>query len=85
MPFIKHFPQYIQRIEDQLIAIGVDGLGLEVRESVDNAYEKIVNAMFETLKAVAKMDGDEEDKGQLNYHVVIIGQCPQRFPPRVRS
>lgn len=42
---------------------------------MDNAYEKIVNAMFETLKAVAKMDGDEVDKGQLNYHVVIIGQC----------
>ncbi|KXN85680.1 Exocyst complex component 1 [Leucoagaricus sp. SymC.cos] len=72
VPFIKHFPQYIHRLEDQLIAVGVDGLGLEVRESVDMAYEKIVNAMFETLKAIAKMGGDEEDKSQLNYHVVLI-------------
>ncbi|KAJ3575972.1 hypothetical protein NP233_g733 [Leucocoprinus birnbaumii] len=72
VPFIRHFPQYIYRVEDQLNAVGADGLGLEIRESVDTAYEKIVNAMFETLKAVAKMDGDEEDKGQLNYHVVII-------------
>lgn len=44
-----------------------------MRESVDAAYDKIINAMFETLKAMAKMDGDEEDKSQLNYHVVIIG------------
>lgn len=44
-----------------------------MRENVDAAYDKIVNAMFETLKAMAKMDGDEEDKSQLNYHVVIIG------------
>lgn len=61
-------------MEDQLIAVGADGLGLEVRQSVDAAYDKIVIAMFESLKAMAKMDGDEEDKGQLNYHVVIIGE-----------
>lgn len=42
---------------------------------MDAAYDKIVNAMFENLKAIAKMDGDEEDKGQLNYHVIIIGEC----------
>ncbi|KAF9447806.1 hypothetical protein P691DRAFT_670723 [Macrolepiota fuliginosa MF-IS2] len=71
VPFIKHFPGYIHRVEDQLI-IGAGESGLEVRGSVDAAYDKIVNAMFENLKAVAKMDGDEEDKGQLNYHVVII-------------
>lgn len=29
--------------------------------------------MFDALKQMAKMSGDEEDKGQLNYHVIIIG------------
>lgn len=53
---------------------GADELGLGVRESVDAAYDKIANTIVETLKAIANMDGDEEDKGQLTYHVVIIGE-----------
>ncbi|KAI0778389.1 exocyst complex component Sec3-domain-containing protein [Trametes elegans] len=68
-PFIKYFPTYISRIENQLI--GSDTL--EIRQSVDAAYDKIVQAMFEALKQMAKMDGEGEDKGQLNYHVIIIG------------
>lgn len=75
-PFIKQFPNYIQRVENQLIATGANESGLGVRESVDVAYNKIANTIFETLKAIANMDGDEEDKGQLTYHVVIIGECP---------
>ncbi|KAF8898913.1 exocyst complex component Sec3-domain-containing protein [Infundibulicybe gibba] len=66
--FVKHFPVYIGRIETQLI--GADGL--EVRVSVDAAYEKIVQAMFDCLKHMAKLDGEGEDKGQLNYHVILI-------------
>ena len=73
MPFIRHFPQYVYRVEQQLNTVDAGGSGLEVRECVDTAYERLVSTMFETLKAIAKMDGDEEDKGQLNYHVVIIG------------
>ncbi|OBZ79929.1 Exocyst complex component 1 [Grifola frondosa] len=67
-PFIKYFPTYIGRVENQLI--GSDTL--EIRQIVDTAYDKIVQAMFDALKQMAKMDGEGEDKGQLNYHVIII-------------
>ncbi|KAI0830519.1 exocyst complex component Sec3-domain-containing protein [Trametes gibbosa] len=66
--FIKYFPTYISRVETQLI--GSDTL--EIRQSVDASYDKIVQAMFDALKQMAKMDGEGEDKGQLNYHVIII-------------
>lgn len=71
-PFIKFFPTYISRVESQLI--GSDTL--EIRQFVDAAYDKIVQAMFDGLKQMAKMGGDEEDKGQLNYHVILIGLLP---------
>ncbi|KAJ8083824.1 hypothetical protein AAF712_000742 [Marasmius tenuissimus] len=67
-PFVKRFPVYIGRVETQLV--GCDGL--EVRMSVDAAYDKIVQTMFDSLKQMAKMDGEGEDKGQLNYHVILI-------------
>jgi exocyst complex component 1 len=47
---------------------------LEIRQSVDGAYNRIVQTMFDSLKHMAKMSGDEEDKGQLNYHVIIVGK-----------
>ena len=67
--FVKYFPTYIGHVENQLI--GTDGL--EIRTNVDAAYEKIVNTIFDSLKQMAKMDGEGEDKGQLNYHVILIG------------
>jgi exocyst complex component 1 len=67
--FIKYFPIYVSRVEGQLV--GADGL--EIRGNVDSAYEKIVKTMFDSLKQMAKMDGEGEDKGQLNYHVILIG------------
>lgn len=66
---MRLFPGYIGRVESQLL--GTDGL--EVRTIVDGAYERIVDTMFECLKQMAKMDGEGEDKGQLNYHVILIG------------
>lgn len=66
--FIKHFSSYAARVESQLV--GADGL--ETRRLVDSAYEKIVQTMFESLKHIAKMEGEGEDKGQLNYHVILI-------------
>lgn len=66
--FVKYFPIYIGRVESQLV--GADGL--EIRANVDLAYEKIVHTMFESLKQMAKLDGEGEDKGQLNYHVILI-------------
>lgn len=41
---------------------------------MDAAYEKIIHAMFEALQQMAKIDGEGEDKGQLNFHVILIGQ-----------
>ena len=47
---------------------------LEIRQSVDGAYDRIVQTMFDSLKHMAKIGGDEEDKGQLNYHVILVGK-----------
>ncbi|KAK7064364.1 Sec3-PIP2-bind domain-containing protein [Favolaschia claudopus] len=66
--FVKHFPVYIGLVESQLI--GADAL--EIRSTVDAAYDRIVQSMFESLKQMAKMDGEGEDKGQLNFHVILI-------------
>jgi exocyst complex component 1 len=62
-------------LETQLI--GADTL--EIRHAVDGAYEQIVQVMFESLQQMAKMsDGQEiggpEDKGVLNFHVILIGE-----------
>ena len=67
--FVKYFPVYVGRIE--ALMIGTEGL--EIRQNVDAAYDRIVKAMFESLKRMAKLDGEGEDKGQLNYHVILIG------------
>lgn len=68
-PFIKYFPNYISKLENQLI--GADTL--EIRQYVDQSYDKIVTSMFDALKQMAKLQGEGEDKGQLNYHVMLIG------------
>ena len=68
---MKQFPTYVGLVENQL----VDADGLEIRAHVDAAYEKIVQSIFDSLKQMAKMDGEGEDKGQLNYHVILIGVC----------
>lgn len=70
--FIKYFPTYVGRVEEQLI--GADGL--EIRTNVDNAYDQIVQSMFDCLKQMAKLEGEGEDKGQLNYHIILIGKLP---------
>ncbi|KAF9785840.1 exocyst complex component sec3 subunit [Thelephora terrestris] len=66
--FVKYFPVYVGRMEG--LMIGTEGL--EIRQNVDAAYDRMVQAMFESLKRMAKMDGEGEDKGQLNYHVILI-------------
>lgn len=66
---MKQFPAYVRRIENQLIRAD----DLEIRANVDAAYEKIVSTIFDSLKQMAKMGGEGEDKGQLNYHVILIG------------
>jgi len=52
--------------------------GLPIRDKVNEIYDKVANAIFGTLSQIAKTDrGDgqaAEDKGQLNYHVIMIGK-----------
>ena len=63
---------YVQRMEVQLIGANA----LEIRGNMDAAYERIVDAMFDVLQQMAKLEGEGEDKdkSQLNYHVVLIGK-----------
>jgi hypothetical protein len=66
----------------------VDCDGLPVRSRVNDIYERIVNAIFGTVQQIAKLDRAEsqtaEDKGQLNYNVVVIGELlvPQSLDMR---
>jgi len=73
--FVKYFPVYVGRVESQLIGAET----LEIRQSVDGAYDRIVHAMFDSLKHMAKVSGEEEDKGQLNYHVILLGTYVRQF------
>jgi hypothetical protein len=66
--FVKYFPVYVGRVESQLIG----GDTFEIRQSVDGAYQRIVQTMFDSLKQMAKLNGEDEDKGQMNYHVILI-------------
>ena len=69
--FVKYFPVYVGRVESQLIGADM----FEIRQSVDGAYAKIVQTMFDSLKHMAKMNnGEDEDKGQMNYHVILTGK-----------
>lgn len=63
----------MERLEAQLD--GADGL--PIRDKANSIYDKLINAIFGSLTQMAKTDrGDgqaAEDKGQLNYHVIMIG------------
>lgn len=73
--FIKYFPVFVNRVEGQLA--GADSF--EIRTLVDTSYEKLVNAMFDSLQQMAKLEGEGEDKGQLNYHIILIGELNAAF------
>ena len=64
---------FVDKVEAQL----VDADGTPVRSRANDIYERVVNAMFGSISQLAKMDkGDAqaaEDKGQINYHVIMIG------------
>lgn len=70
--FVKHFPVFVERVEQQM-----DGNGdLPIRVKVNEAYERVMTSVFGSLEQLAKMERAEtqanEDKGQLNYHVIMI-------------
>lgn len=79
--FIKTFPNFSIALENMLPPTrSLDHL--PVRATVNEAYEKINKAMFESLKFIAKESptatqaaataGDPEDKEALNHHILLI-------------
>ncbi len=51
---------------------------LPIRQKVNGIYERIIGSVFGCLQQLAKMDRADgqaaEDKGLLNYHVIMIGE-----------
>lgn len=83
--FMKTLPNFSTAIESMLpVSDSLDQL--EVRFLVNDAYQKINKAIFESLKFIAKESptviagqghqaqgvGDPEDKEALNYHILLI-------------
>jgi exocyst complex component 1 len=83
--FMRTFPEFSAAIESILLPVP----GYEsppVRSLVNDAYQKLNKAMFESLKFIAKESplpgaqgvkattgaGDPEDKEALNYHILLI-------------
>ncbi|KAJ5678325.1 uncharacterized protein N7477_003958, partial [Penicillium maclennaniae] len=77
--FIRVFPHFSAAIENML----ANGEFCDIRISVNEAYERINRAMWESLKFIAKeapgqppgvaaSAGDPEDKEVLNYHILLI-------------
>lgn len=84
--FIRVFPLFSSRVEEQLTDAQPHTEPTMIREMVNEGYEKLNRAMFESLQAIAKdspvivtaaagsQNGtmDPEDKEQLNYHITMI-------------
>ena len=64
---------FVSRVESQLGDYG----DYAARNVANAGYEQIVNAMFDALQHMAKMDRSDvagEDKGQLNHSIIMIGE-----------
>lgn len=79
--FMKTFPHFSVAIENMLPPASDGGDQLETRRMVNDGYQRINKAMFESLKVIAKESptvmasqgqGDPEDKEALNYHILLI-------------
>lgn len=79
--FMKTFPHFSVAIENMLPSSAEGGDQLEIRRMVNDGYQRINKAMFESLKVIAKESptvmasqgqGDPEDKEALNYHILLI-------------
>lgn len=74
--FSRIFPSFSLSLETMLISAD----DLDIRETVNNAYGRIIKTMFESLKVIARENpvasqtgaGDPEDKEALNYEVLLI-------------
>ncbi|KAF3939974.1 hypothetical protein ABW19_dt0210613 [Dactylella cylindrospora] len=79
LEFIRSFPLFSAKIEDQLPPEQLTNESFEIREMVNNGYSIINRAMFDAMQAIAKQTPsantqsmDPEDKESLNYHIMII-------------
>ncbi|KAK3064418.1 hypothetical protein LTS18_007353 [Coniosporium uncinatum] len=86
--FMRVFPNFSDSIENMLTANSGPEAPMErldIRGIVDDAYQKINKAMFESLRVIAKESpavmvsaaagqpgADPEDKEALNYHILLI-------------
>jgi len=84
--FMRTFPMFSTTVESMLPAEIVNQNNLEIRFIVNDTYNKILKAMWESLTFIAKDDagtggtghstapasGDPEDKEALNYHILLI-------------
>ncbi len=63
---------FIYQVEQQL----TDCDELPVRTLANQEYNRIVTVIFDTVEHIAKTDRTDagEEKGQLNYHIIIIGK-----------
>ncbi|RHZ64859.1 hypothetical protein CDV55_102836 [Aspergillus turcosus] len=76
--FIRVFPNFSAAVENMLSQPNQEFF--DIRVSVNDAYDRINRAMWESLKFIAKeaptgvatSAGDPEDKEVLNYHILLI-------------
>lgn len=73
---------FVERIEQQLV--GAEDSS--TRDVANAAYEQVVNTILDTLQQMAKLDrtdmtGTGDDKGQLNYFIIMIGGWYPRMLP----
>lgn len=74
--FSRIFPSFSLSLETMLSSAD----DLDIRETVNNAYARIIRTMFECLKVIARENpiaaqpgvNDPEDKEALNYEVLLI-------------
>ncbi|OCT48229.1 exocyst complex component Sec3 [Cladophialophora carrionii] len=86
--FMRVFPEFVAAVEEMIPPQSEHQDSLEVRFIVNDAYKKILKAMWESLNFIAKdnpaanaggqrnssapSSGDPEDKEALNYHILLI-------------
>lgn len=73
--FIRIFPSFSLSLETMLVSAG----DLDIRQTVNKAYARVIKTMFESLKVIARENpaaqtagADPEDKEALNYQILLI-------------